>query len=97
MSLYIFPKTPQESLQHALFRSLCPFIYLHFYSVPFLCAYSHQSYLQILGYNLLTVVSLQIVKYFMVSSFTVSVNIGVIIIGGLSLLQLLNLESLKPA
>lgn len=69
VSLYIFPKTPQESLKHALFRSLCPFIYLHLHSVPFLCACCHQSYLQILGYNLLTVVSLQIVKYFMVSSF----------------------------
>lgn len=96
-SLYILPKTLQESLQHALLRSLCPFFYLHFHSVPFLCACSHQSYLQILGYKLLTVVSLQITKYFMVSSFTVSVSIDVIINDGLSLLQLLNLESLRPA
>lgn len=66
---YIFPKTLRESLQHAFLRSLCPFIYLHFHSVSFFCACSHQSYVQILGYNLLTVASLEIVKFFMVNSF----------------------------
>lgn len=94
---YIFPKTLWETLQHALLRSLCPFIYLHFHSVSFPCACSHQSYVQILGYNLLTVASLQIVKFFMANNFTVSVNIDVIINDGLFLLQLLNLELLKPS
>lgn len=51
---------------------------MSFYLYPLsrcpLCASSHQLYVQILGYNLFSVVSLQLVKFFMVSSVSISVN-----------------------